>query len=62
MLPPFMSIGSSTRIREDLGADEMDVSEIVARVQNAFDVTLPETPFVTVEDLGNLVTEQLAAV
>ena len=56
------SVTSGTRLNEDLGADSLDVVEIVMILEEEFEIEIPDAEaekVVTVADVVKLVTEKV---
>ena len=47
---PLEKVGADAKIVEDLGADSLDVVELLSRLEDEFGITIPD------EDVENLVT------
>ena len=48
-------LGRETRLREDLGADSLDLVELVFEFEQAFGVQIPDSQAVDIRTLGDAV-------
>ena len=46
----------STNIQDDLGADSLDVVEVLMSIEDEFDVEIPDEAIETIKTIGDLVT------
>ena len=52
---PLDRIDESTRFREDLDADSLDLYELVMELEDAYGVSVPEQEAATIETVGQAV-------
>ena len=50
-------ITSDARIIEDLGADSLDVVELLSRLEDEYGITIPEDDVENLKTVGDIVTE-----
>ena len=46
-----------TSFIDDLGADSLDLSEIIMEVENVFEITIPDTAFEAIKTVGDAVEQ-----
>lgn len=52
---PIEEITDEKEIVKDLGADSLDVVELLMNIEEEFDVTVPEDVAVTIKTIGDIV-------
>lgn len=48
------SVGEETHLVYDLGADELDVADLIITVEDDFDIKIPDSEAATIETVGDL--------
>lgn len=51
------SITMETSFVDDLGADSLDLSEIIIAVEEEFEISIPDTAFETIKTVGDAVEQ-----
>ena len=49
------SVDEETHLMYDLGADELDVADLIITVEDDFDIKIPDSEAETIETVGDLV-------
>lgn len=49
------SVDEETHLVYDLGADELDVADLIITVEDDFDIKIPDSEAATIETVGDLV-------
>lgn len=49
------SVDEETHLMYDLGADELDVADLIITVEDDFDIKIPDSEAATIETVGDLV-------
>ena len=52
---PLEGIGESTRFRDDLDADSLDLYELVMELEDTYGVSVPEDEAASIETVGQAV-------
>lgn len=53
---PAADLARTTRFREDLGADSLDLVELLFEIERTFDVSIPEIPLGELRTVADAIT------